>query len=84
MFLLKEQCDLNAKFFSTINFLILISYVVLDIILAHNDLNFSSSVIVSEILRISAPREGQNIFEGILLERHDIFTNENRKESLLS
>lgn len=62
------------------------SCIILNTIFAHGDLNFSSSVVVpailrtAAILRIPAPREVQNIFEGILLRGDEIPINGKRKE----
>ena len=57
-------------------------FIILDIVLAHNDLNFSRSLIGLAIQRISAQCEAWNVFEGILLDRYGIFTIENEKGSL--
>ena len=39
---------------------------ILDIILAHDELNVSILVVVLAILRISASNEAKNLFEGII------------------
>ena len=59
-------------------------FIILDIILAHDDLKFTVSVAVVAILRISAPSVALDVFEHILLYIYRIHTVENGKESLLS
>ena len=60
------------------------SCIILNTIFAHGDLNFSVVVPAilrtAAILRIPAPREVQNIFEGILLRGDEIPINGKRKE----